>query len=147
VNRTITVSVGHLSTFVVLPSQASIIGTNTYTGQDIRIYNVPNPFNLRSKTVTLEKAEIADRIQTIEGTLVRYSLPSGKSGNVKIEIYDVAGDLVRVLTQSAPTDGTYYYLEWDGRTDGGDPVASGVYLARFTLNEGDEKMFRMAVIK
>ncbi|MBK7092452.1 MAG: carboxypeptidase regulatory-like domain-containing protein [bacterium] len=129
VNRTITVSVGHMSTFVVLPSQASIIGSNTYTGPTIRVHNVPNPFNLKPKTLTLNAAEAADRVQTIEGTMIRYSLPVGKSGDVKIEIYDVAGALVRVLSQSAPIDGTYYYLEWDGRNDQGQNTASGVYLA------------------
>jgi hypothetical protein len=147
VNRTITVSVGHMSTFVVLPSQASIIGSNTYTGPTIRVHNVPNPFNLKPKTLTLNAAEGADRVQTINGTMIRYSLPAGKSGDVKIEIYDVAGARVRDLSQSAPIDGTYYYLEWDGRNDGGQSVASGVYLARFTLNGGDEKIFKMAVIK
>lgn len=147
VNRTITVSVGHLSTFVVLPRQASIIGTNSYTGQEVHVHNVPNPFNLKTKTVTLNETEVADRTQTIEGTMVRYSLPPGKTGEVKIEIYDVAGVLVRVLTQSAPSGGTHYYLEWDGRNDAGKSVASGLYLARFTLNGGDEKMFKMAVLK
>lgn len=147
VNHTITVSVDHLSTFVVLPNQASIIGTADYTGQDIVVYNVPNPFNLKSKTITLAKAESADQTQTIDGTMIRYSLPVGKSGEVKIEIYDVAGALVRVLSQTAPAGGTYYYLEWNGRNDDGQPVASGVYLARFTLNGGDEKMFKMAVLK
>jgi hypothetical protein len=147
VNHTITVSVGHMSTFVVLPSQASIIGSNTYTGPTIQVHNVPNPFNLKSKTLTLNAAEAADRVQTIEGTMIRYSLPVGKNGDVKIEIYDVAGALVRVLSQSAPIDGTYYYLEWDGRNDRGQNTASGVYLARFTLNGGDEKIFKMAVIK
>ncbi|MBL8023156.1 MAG: carboxypeptidase regulatory-like domain-containing protein [Elusimicrobia bacterium] len=147
VNRTITVSVGHLSTFVVLPSQASIIGANSFTGREIRVHNAPNPFNLKPKSITLNAAEAADQNQTIDGTMIRYSLPPGKSGEVKIEIYDVAGGLVRVLTQSAPTDGTYYYLEWNGRNDAGRLVSSGLYLARFTLNGSDEKMFKMAVIK
>lgn len=147
VNRTITVSVGHLSTFVVLPRQTSIIGTNGYTGQEIHVHNVPNPFNIKTKTITLNEAEAADQTQTIEGTMIRYSLPEGKTGEVKIEIYDVSGGLVRVLTHSAPSGGTHYYLEWDGRNDAGKPVASGLYLARFTLNGGDEKMFKMAVLK
>jgi hypothetical protein len=147
VNHTITVSVAHLSTYVILPSQASIIGSNTYTGQEIHVHNVPNPFNLKTKTVTLTQGSSPDQTQTIEGTLIRYSLPPGKSGETNIEIYDVTGTLVRHLSQSAPSSGTYYYIEWDGRNDDGKKVASGVYLARFTLNGGDEKMFKMAVLK
>ena len=34
-----------------------------------------------------------------------------------------------------------------GRNGGGKKVASGVYLARVTVNDGDEKFFKMAVIK
>lgn len=147
VNHTITVSVSHLSTFVILPSQASIIGTDTFTGVEIQVHNVPNPFNLKSKTVRLTQANAPDQTQAIEGTLIRYSLPQGKSGEAKIEIYDVTGTFVRSLSQSAPSGGTYYYVEWDGRNDDGKKVASGVYLARFTLNGGDEQMFKMAVLK
>ncbi|MBK8575334.1 MAG: hypothetical protein IPN90_06545 [Elusimicrobia bacterium] len=74
-------------------------------------------------------------------------MPAGKSGAIKIEIYDAAGILVRVLNADASLDESYNRLEWDGRNDEGHAVASGIYLGRFTLNGGDEKMFKMAVLK
>lgn len=79
--------------------------------------------------------------------MIRLALPAGLSGTVKFEIYNVAGELVRTITESAPTGGTYYYFPWDGRNDGGKKVASGVYFGRFSLNGNDERFFKMAVIK
>lgn len=49
----------------------------------------------------------------------------------KIRIFNLAGDLVRVITeQDRPLQGTagLQYVEWDLRNDMGFPVASGVYL-------------------
>jgi hypothetical protein len=145
-NKTITVAVNHASTFVVLRGNAPVIGANNYTGQDILLYNFPNPFDLKTKTVSLNNAP-SSPTQTIEGTLIKYALPAGKSGRVRIEIYNVAGERVRALAEDAPTGGTYYYTTWDGKNDAGRKVASGVYIARFTLNDGDEKFLKMAVIK
>ena len=78
---------------------------------------------------------------------IKYGLPAGRTGTVKIEIYNVAGELVRTMTETAATGGTYYYTEWNGRNDDGKKAASGIYVARFTLNNGDEKFFKMAVVK
>jgi hypothetical protein len=146
VNKTITVGVRHLSTFVVLRGQAPVVGTNNYSGQKLFVHNVPNPFNLESKTVTLNHTTPAQD-QVTEGTVIAYGLPAGTAGSVKIEIYDVAGGLVRTLVQSAPSGGMYYYTDWDGKNDAGDKVASGVYIGRMTVNGGDEAFFKMAVVK
>lgn len=146
VNKTITVGVRHLSTFVVLQGQAPVVGTNNYTGQKLFVHNVPNPFNLKSKTVTLNHTTPAQD-QVTEGTVIAYGLPPGTAGAVKIEIYDVAGGLVRTLAQTAPSGGTYYYTDWDGKNDAGDKVASGVYFGRLTVDDGDEAFFKMAVVK
>jgi flagellar hook assembly protein FlgD len=106
---------------------------------------VPNPFDLKEKTVTLANGGATTSLTT-EGTLIKVALPAGKAGQIRIEIFDLAGRLVRELTAAAGA-GAYAYLPWDGRNDGGDEVASGVYLGRFTLNGGDEKFFKMAVVK
>jgi hypothetical protein len=148
-NKTITVGVKHASTFVVLNNSAQIVGANTYTGTEILLHNFPNPFNLKSKTVTLNHNPSAPS-QTITGTLIDYALPTSvgtAAGTMKIEIYNVVGELVRTLTQDGVTPGTYYYIEWDGRNDGGKQVASGVYIGRFTFNGGSDRFFKMAVIK
>jgi hypothetical protein len=146
VNHTITVAVRHLSTFVVLPLNAPSVTGNSYTGTEVTAFNFPNPFNLNQKSVTLANAPGASATQTIEGTMIRVGVPAGMDGTMKIQIYDVAG--VRVKEISTPvTGGTYVYQDWDGRNDGGKKVASGVYIARLTLNDGHEKFFKMAVLK
>ncbi len=146
VNKTITVGVNHASTFVVLNNDAAIVTGNTYNGTEILIHNFPNPFNLKPKTVNLSKSATTPSA-TVDGTMIRYALPAGKAGTVKFEIYNVAGELVRTITETAPTGGNFYYTEWNGRNDGGKQVASGVYLGRFTINGGDERFFKMAVLK
>jgi hypothetical protein len=70
---------------------------------------VPNPFNPE--------------------TTIRYELK--ERGHVSLAIYDVAGKLVRTLVDEVkmPLAGGYS-ATWDGRTNSGKPVASGVYFYR-----------------
>jgi len=144
-NKTITVTVNHLSTFLVLQGNQAITASTAYTGTEIRVNNFPNPFNLKTKTVTL--TDNANQATTTDGTIIKYALPAGKTGTVKLEIYTMTGDLVRTITETAGTGGAYYYTAWDGKNQDGKKVASGVYVARFTLNDNDEKFFKMAVLK
>jgi len=63
------------------------------------------------------------------GVPVSFTLPVGQ-GAYGLDIFDSTGRHVRSL--AAPAPGTARVL-WDGRAEGGSPVASGVYLARFPL--------------
>jgi len=146
-NKTITVAVDHMSTFVVLQNSQGIVGANSYTGTDFTVYNFPNPFSLKAKAVTLADPGSASASQSIDGTMIKCAVPAGKTGTLKIDIYTMTGDLVRTLTQDASAGGTYYYLPWDGKNQDGKKVASGVYVGRMTLNGNDEKFFKMAVVK
>jgi len=47
---------------------------------------------------------------------------------VTLKIYDVTGRLVRVLVDEELSPGLHSGVRWDGRDDGGNPVAAGVYL-------------------
>jgi 1,4-alpha-glucan branching enzyme len=64
----------------------------------------PNPFNPRAT--------------------IRFEIP--ERGHVRITVYDVAGRRVATLADRAFEAGASTVL-WDGTTDGGTPVASGVY--------------------
>lgn len=54
--------------------------------------------------------------------------------DVQVQVFTVAGRLVRTLTSSvATTDGHSRSLSWDGRDDFDDPLARGVYVYRLTV--------------
>jgi hypothetical protein len=76
-----------------------------YLGQ-----NHPNPFN--------------------PTTTIRYAL--SQAGPVSLRIYDVGGALVRTLVDTERTSAGAGEATWDGRNDGGRPVASGVYFYRLS---------------
>ena len=69
--------------------------------------NAPNPFNA--------------------GTRVAYRLAS--PGPVRLVIYNGRGQAMRTLVDRHQAAG-YYQVQWDGRDQGGDPVATGIYLSR-----------------
>jgi hypothetical protein len=61
------------------------------------------------------------------GTTIRFDLPSANS--VRIDIYDVTGQLVRTLYDDHAAAGTHS-LKWDGMDAFGSNVARGVYFVR-----------------
>jgi M6 family metalloprotease-like protein len=74
--------------------------------------NVPNPFNPR--------------------TSIRFYLPSRT--DVRLDVYDVRGALVRSLSRGAYNSGPHA-VEWDGTDNAGHQVASGFYVYRLVTNE------------
>ncbi len=71
--------------------------------------NYPNPFNPRT---------------TIEYTV-------GATSAVKLAIYDATGQEIRSLVDQTLTAGRYA-IQWNGRTDAGEVVASGAYIHKLT---------------
>ena len=92
-------------------------------GQLALAQNYPNPFN--------------------PSTTIGYSLPEGRSLTVHLDIYDATGRLVRTLVDSARQTGENR-VNWDGLSDNGRPVASGVYL--YTLRAGNFRESRKMVL-
>ena len=75
--------------------------------------NYPNPFNPTT---------------TIEFTLRERS-------SVRLSIYNVAGQLVRTLVDDERAPGVVHAIAWDGRSNAGQQVASGVYFYRLVANQ------------
>jgi hypothetical protein len=83
------------------------------TPQDFALgANYPNPFNPE--------------------TTIGYQLPT--VAQVRLEVYDVLGQKVRTLVQQVEPAG-YHTAVWDGRDDGGNALAGGVYLYRLQADE------------
>jgi len=83
--------------------------------------NYPNPFN--------------------PFTRISYSLP--KDCEVRLNIYNVLGQRVRVLVNESKKAG-YYYAIWDGKDEGGRQVGSGIYF--FRMEAGDFKSTKKMVL-
>ena len=60
-------------------------------------------------------------------TTLRYSL--AQAGPAKVQVFDIAGRLVRTLAEGGQTAGEHS-LHWDGKDDAGHNVSSGVYFYR-----------------
>ena len=74
--------------------------------------NYPNPFNPETK--------------------ISYSLP--KDCDVKLTIYNIMGQKIRVLVDEHQTAGCKSVL-WDGKNDSGDDAASGIYFYRIRVED------------
>jgi len=148
--NTITVSVDHTSVFAIIKSKAPVI-SGIGDVEKLFVYNVPNPFGLSPKNVTLKKTAPVKTV-AVTGTMIHFGLPAGISGAAEIRIYNVAGELVRSLEGADEgldnlAANAHYYIEWDGKNDYGRQVASGVYIGRLTIAGGNEQFFKMALIK
>ena len=83
--------------------------------------NYPNPFN--------------------SSTTISYEVPL--RGPVELTIYDLLGRPVRTLVQATVEPGRYRAL-WDGHDEAGQPVVSGLYIAR--LQAGEISLARKLVL-
>jgi len=109
---------------------------SAYQGLDMRVkkaqalpqiaalyQNFPNPFN--------------------PSTEIRFDIPTAR--NVKLRVYNQLGQTVRTLVQSRMKAGTYR-IKWDGRTEAGHGVSSGVYF--YSLEAGAYSQIRkMTLVK
>ena len=86
--------------------------------------NFPNPFNAE--------------------TAITYDLDV--AGDIRLAIYNLTGQLTRVLFQGGRQPGRYSVV-WDGRDESDRPVASGVYFCRLEAAEGLVQTRRMLLLK
>jgi|GEM_PF-4063222 len=84
--------------------------------------NYPNPFSANG---TPTGAAFGN-----PSTKIRFALPI--SGKVKLEIYDLLGNVVRTLVSREMSAGRHEIL-WDGRNQDGRTVAVGIYLYRIAF--------------
>ena len=74
--------------------------------------NYPNPFN--------------------PTTTIAYDIP--EASHVRISIYNLLGQEVRTLVNSHH-EAAYHKVQWNGLTNAGAPVASGMYIYRIEAGE------------
>jgi len=86
--------------------------------------NRPNPFNPE--------------------TIMPYS--TAASGRVVIRVFDIAGRMVKTLVDRVEPAGIHF-VRWNGKTDGGERVASGVYFYRITYSDGSVSAKKLAILR
>ena len=89
--------------------------------------NAPNPFN--------------------PSTSISYSVPEQVAGAlVSLRVYDLAGRLVKVLAEGPRAPGDYTVF-WDGASERGGRMPSGVYFYRLTTGDGRAFTRKMVLVK
>jgi hypothetical protein len=106
----------------------SLVGYPTVIPPDISYtnglaQNYPNPFN--------------------PSTTIKYSIR--EQGHVSLKIYNVAGQLVRTLVKGEMKPGAYTET-WNGMSNAGTPVSSGVYFYKLTAKDYS-KTKKMVMLK
>jgi len=75
-------------------------------------------------------------------TAIRYAVP-GAGAAVTLEVFDIAGRLVRTLAEDFQTAG-FHTVDWNGRNDSGQRVGAGIYFYR--LQAGDFQATRKVTL-
>ena len=135
------------------PIDAEIIGNHIYViewGDTRGLWEITLPMNI----VTAVEEE-ADALPSDSALLQNYPNPFNPTTTieyrvdafvpVKLSIYDTLGQKVRTLVDAQQAPGRYR-LQWDGRTDAGIPVGSGVYMYRLVAGTHQETR-RLTLIK
>jgi FlgD Ig-like domain len=87
--------------------------------------NYPNPFN--------------------PSTTIAFDIPADKETQVRLNVYNIRGQLVRTLVNETMDEGSYK-IEWNGKDNSGRFVASGVYFYRIQADEFS-KTRKMVILK
>ncbi len=150
VNKTVTVSVDHFSTFVVLDSTPTATSTVSFGGAEIAVANFPNPADCITHSNIARNSTLFGSggvHAPFVGTMLRASIPlSGTAQDLRYNIYTVAGEKIRTIEQGVVPAGQTYYTPWNCANDSGRTVASGVYIGE-VIHGGRRKFFKIAIIK
>ncbi|MBN2406824.1 MAG: carboxypeptidase regulatory-like domain-containing protein [Elusimicrobia bacterium] len=141
-------------TYAIPDEQGEEESNARYTGDEFRIYNFPNPFDLEDKTVTLENTGTNSSLKgdkTVSGTVLKYYYPEkyGDDATIRFYIYNIAGEFVRTIVEPVREGGYIYFSEWDGLNDEGEKCASGIYLM-FSYVDDElvvDEAHKMAIVK
>jgi len=132
----------------LLPGVDEEAGLRSLTVLDVRLNDGAIPATIRTETVS----EVPRRFALHQSfpnpfnpeTAIRYDVPL--AGKVTLKIYNLAGQLVRVLVDARQTPGRHTVM-WDGRDAEGHEVASGAYFYRMTVPGLFKQTHRMMLIR
>jgi hypothetical protein len=133
-----TVNLGFGMEFMVDSMQSSRTQGYYNTGMEDRVNLMENIMDYFGKTpsgpgtgvVEGVKNELSHAHPNPFNPITRIAYTVKDAGPVTIEVYNVAGRVVRTLLDTELDAGATGYVVWDGTDDGGERCASGVYFYR-----------------
>ena len=81
----------------------------------------------------------ANRFDPRAGEIVSVSART-TGDDIEVEVFDLSGQRVRILTGVG-------FVEWDGRGQDGQAVASGIYVLRVLVDDDEEEIRKVAVVR
>ncbi|MCL4548571.1 MAG: discoidin domain-containing protein, partial [Bacteroidetes bacterium] len=117
-----------------------------YSLYEIEVYNLTTPTSVNEKETELPFSfKLSNNYPNPfnPSTTINYEIP--RASNVRIEIFNSLGQLVKVLTDSFHQAGKYSSI-WNGDDSSGSLVASGVYFYRMSA-EGFTLVKKMVLMK
>jgi hypothetical protein len=88
---------------------------------------------------------ISNVINPASGDKTSVLVEQGEAGYATVQVFNLAGDLVKELYRGPQGSGSYTY-HWDGTNTAGDTVARGIYYVRVTA-PGIDEMRKVLVVK
>lgn len=105
-------------------------------------------WSFRLKNIVLQRGGVTILNNVInvnggESSVVQVDMPS--AGNLNVIVLTLDGNVIKYLHHGRAEEGTHYYY-WDGRNNGGNKVARGLYFVR-VAGEGIDETRKIMVIK
>ncbi|MBD3335381.1 MAG: hypothetical protein GF355_07675 [Candidatus Eisenbacteria bacterium] len=113
---------------------------------DVMLYGTaPTSSGVPGETSRTSRFWLSQNVPNVAHPLtnIAYRLDSERPVATTLRVYDLSGRLVRTLV-SAKQGAGEYRVAWNGTTDAGRPVSSGVFF--YVLQSGDRQMTRKLVL-
>ena len=128
-------------------SDARMIGSDGYTMIEEYINSIifSNPTSVKNIISIPEKFVVEQNYPNPFNptTQIAYSIP--EAGNVTIKIYNITGQMVKVLYNGYENKGNYN-INWNGTGENGSSLASGIYFCEVRFNNSF-KIIKMMLLK
>lgn len=117
------------------PDKAELAATSSFEGLGTAVVAIN-----RSTNSVVENVEMPQRYHLYQNhpnpfnptTMISYDLPEATP--VKLDIYDLQGNLVRSLV-AEQQDAGHHAVEWNARNSQGMPIVSGIYFYKLTTDQ------------
>ena len=119
--------------------------TNKTSAINSKIQELLNVTALEDKITSPVKFELKNNYPNPFNPETRIPFSVDKTQNIKLEIYNISGKLVRTLIRASFAKGNFE-ATWNGTDDAGSGVASGVYFSRLQ-GESISKVRQLLLIK